>query len=485
MLKQSLRVPQEKKRALRLIQSPSPFLTTITLMLVDAAALVMAFELSARLWDLVRLTTNKLFYLEPTLVMGLFILAYAVSGLYPGVGIRPHEELKKLTVNTILMHVVIAASAFLLRDALNAYSRGVLLTSCLLALMFVPLARTLVRDFCAHRFWWGVPVLILGAGDIGQNLVKRLKEQPRMGFKPIAIVDNDPQIQGSYFGVPMMGPLSMAPKLAKTLKIHHAILCLPDMSQADLTSLLRRHTSMFPYLILLPNFLDSLNLWVTARDLGGVLGLEVKHNLLFPSSQLIKRILDITLTIAGILIFLPLLILIALAIKLSSRGPILFAQERLGMDGTRFKALKFRSMYLNAEAKLEEILQSDRELRQEFEVFHKLRRDPSVIGVGRFLRKFSLDELPQMWNVLKGEMSLVGPRAYIPNELAKMNSSENMILKALPGITGLWQVRGRNNCSFQQRLDIDIYYVRNWSLSLDFYILASTFRVVLLGKGAY
>ena len=314
-------------------------------------------------------------------------------------------------------------------------------------------------------------MLILGAGDIGQNLVKRLKEQPRIGFKPIAILDNDPQTQGSYFGVQMMGRLSMAPKLAKTLKIRHAILCLPDMNQADLTSLLRDHTSMFPYLILLPSFLDSLNLWVTARDLGGVLGLEVKHNLLFPSSQLIKRILEITLTIAGILIFLPFLILIALAIKLSSKSPTLFAQERLGMDGTRFKALKFRSMYLNAEAKLEEILQSDRELREEFEVFHKLRRDPRVTGVGRFLRKFSLDELPQLWNVLKGEMSLVGPRAYMPNELVKMNSSENIILKALPGITGLWQVRGRNNFSFQERLNIDIYYVRNWSLSLDLYIL--------------
>lgn len=487
MLKESVKTvpPQGKKRAMRLIHTPSPVLTTITLILVDVLALIVSFEFSARLWDLVRLSTDKLFYLEPTLVMWLFVLAYACSGLYPGVGVRPHEELKKLTVNTTLMHLVLAASAFMFRGALTSYSRGVLLTSWIFALMLVPLVRTLIRDAFARRSWWGVPVLILGAGETGRNLVKRLKEQPGMGFKPVAIADNFPDPKGFYLGVPVLDSLSLAPKLARTLRVRHAILCLPDVSQKELTYLLQQYTSVFPYLILVPSSLDALNLWVTARDLGGVLGLEVKHNLLFPSSQIVKRILDIGLTIAAILIFLPFLVLIALLIKLDSRGPIFFTQERLGIDGTRFKAIKFRSMHINAEAKLQDLLQSDRQLQHEYEIFHKLRHDPRVTRVGRLLRKFSLDELPQMWNVLIGEMSLAGPRAYMPNELPKMNGSEHIILRALPGITGLWQVRGRNNFSFQQRLDIDIYYVRNWSLSLDVYLLASTIRAVLLGKGAY
>jgi lipopolysaccharide/colanic/teichoic acid biosynthesis glycosyltransferase len=182
---------------------------------------------------------------------------------------------------------------------------------------------------------------------------------------------------------------------------------------------------------------------------------------------------------------LPFLLLIALLIKLDSRGAIFFAQERMGINGTRFKALKFRSMHENAETRLQEILTKNHKLREEYEVFHKLRHDPRVTRLGQFLRKYSLDELPQLWNVLKGDMSLVGPRAYMPSELDKMNSSENIILRVLPGITGLWQVRGRNNFSFQERLDIDVYYVRNWSLSLDLYLLVSTIRVVMMGKGAF
>ncbi|AFY68684.1 Undecaprenyl-phosphate galactose phosphotransferase, WbaP [Thalassoporum mexicanum PCC 7367] len=462
------------------ISPPHPRLTTSVVLLTDVISLILGFELSGSvIWHSPHTPVDTVLYFV------LFPLAYAFSGLYPGVGIRPHEELKKLTISTTLIHLAIAASAFLSKSA-NDRSRGALIIAWILALFLVPLGRTITRSLFAKRSWWGVPVLLLGAKEEGQLLAKRLIEQPGMGFKPVAIFDDNPNPHvGLATHLPIYSPLAEAPKLARQMRIKHAILCLPESHPHKMAALLQKLDSTFPYVIVVPGFFDSINIWITARDLGGLMGLEIKHNLLFASSQVCKRSIDLILTIAGGLTILPFLILIALLIKLDSRGSIFYAQERMGINGSRFQALKFRSMHENAEVKLQQILTEDHELRQEYEVFHKLRHDPRVTRLGRFLRKYSLDELPQIWNVIKGDMSLVGPRAYMPSELEKMNSSENMILRVLPGITGLWQVRGRNNFSFQERLDIDVYYVRNWSLSLDLYLLVSTIRVVLMGKGAF
>ncbi len=218
---------------------------------------------------------------------------------------------------------------------------------------------------------------------------------------------------------------------------------------------------------------------------GEVLSLEVRQQLLNRRSMILKRLFDLGAAALGLVAILPLLLVLGLLVKLDSPGPLFFAQERLGLNGERFRAFKFRSMYVNAEERLQQILHADPAARQEYDLFHKLRHDPRVTPVGRILRKFSIDELPQLWNVLRGEMSLVGPRAYMPKELAKMNGTEQIILQVLPGITGLWQVSGRNRLSFPARLEIDIYYVRNWSAWLDLHILAKTVWVVLTGDGAH
>ena len=202
-------------------------------------------------------------------------------------------------------------------------------------------------------------------------------------------------------------------------------------------------------------------------------------------AQRIKRVIDVVGALAGILLLSPILITAALAIKLTSEGPVFFAQERLGRNGIWFKALKFRTMYPDAEAKLQELLRNDPALRDEYNRYHKLSRDPRVTSIGRFLRKTSLDELPQLFNVLRGEMSLVGPRAYLPFEVLEMNGTERIlqILQVKPGITGFWQVGGRNTVSFEERLDMEVFYVHNWSVGMDLYLLVNTVWVLGFSRG--
>ncbi len=284
-------------------------------------------------------------------------------------------------------------------------------------------------------------------------------------------------------GVPVVGDLSLAPILATRLKIPYAVLAMPGVDGPKLVQIVERVGGRFSHLLVIPDLFGFATLGVPAKNLGGILGLEVRQQLLLPGPRLAKRVMDTALTGIGSLVVLPFLLLVALLIKLDSKGPVFYAQNRLGKDGEFFKAYKFRTMHGDGEARLKAILDADPQLRAEYAIYHKLRRDPRVTRVGRVLRKFSLDEFPQLLNVIMGDMSLVGPRPYIEREVTEMGGQEKIILRAPPGMTGMWQVSDRNATSFAQRVQIDVYYVRNWSPWLDIHILAKTFGVVVKGSG--
>ena len=197
----------------------------------------------------------------------------------------------------------------------------------------------------------------------------------------------------------------------------------------------------------------------------------------------IKRTFDIIFSLLVLILLSPLLLIIAILIKLDSEGPVIFRQVRVGKDGKLFVSYKFRTMYVDAEERLKEILENDPEARKEWETYWKLKNDPRVTRVGRWLRKTSLDELPQFFNVLKGDMSVVGPRPYIPSELKHIQEYAKIILSVRPGITGLWQVSGRNEVGYRVRMLLDTLYVVNWSFWLDMVIIFKTILVVLKGKG--
>ncbi len=478
-------LPKDVPAVPRVVASTArPGITTLLVLLSDVLALFTAGALAIFLRRLLDGGFATAAYGPLWPAIALFLVVYALAGLYPGIGLSPVEELRRLVLATTLVYLMLGVGTFLFKEG-ERYSRLVFLMAWAFSVVLVPLARALVKHLFASKRWWGYPVVVLGAGETGRMVLRALKRQPGLGLKPVAVFDDDPEKSGAIEGVPVVGRLGLAPVLARELSVRHAIVAMPGVPRRQLLDLLERYGNVFPHLVLIPDLFGFSSLWVSARDLGGVLGLEVRQQLLLAGPRWVKRAMDLILGAFVGVLALPLIGAIAILIKLDSPGSVFYLQERLGFNGKRFLAIKFRTMYGDGEARLAKLLAENPELRQEYELYHKLRNDPRVTRVGRFLRKWSLDELPQLWNVLKGEMSLVGPRAYLPRELAKMRGHERVILRVLPGITGLWQVSGRSEIPFDERLEIDMYYVRNWSIWLDLYILARTVWVVLFGKGAY
>ena len=417
-------------------------------------------------------------------LMGLFTVAYAAVGLYPGVAISPVDELRWVTVSTSLVYFVLGSTIFLRREG-EVYSRGIFLLAWLLSIGLVLAGRALTRYLFAQKRWWGYPVMVLGAGKTGEMVVRTLQQRPRIGLKPVVVLDDNPDKHGSLHNVPVLGGVELAPVLAKARKIPYAIVAMPGVSRDRLLQILEQYGQTFAHLLIIPDLFGFSSLWVEAKDMGGILGLEVRQQLLLPGPRLAKFLIDRLITLMGGLIVLPFIILIALLIRIDSPGPILYGQIRIGQNGESFKAWKFRSMAKNADRTLESYLDAHPELRQSWERDHKLRNDPRITRVGRFLRQTSLDELPQLWNILRGEMSLVGPRPIVDEEIQRYGEKFGLYTKVTPGLTGLWQVSGRNNLTYEERVSLDAYYVRNWSVWLDLYILIRTVWVVISGEGAY
>ncbi len=456
--------------------------TAGVLMASDAAALAagLGLGLGTRLLMERSLDVEPFLRLWPVLV--LFIFAFAKIGLYPGELLGPVEELRRTSLATSIGYLALGAFTFLIQGGIE-YSRAVSLLAWGYSLALIPLGRAFARRLFDHRPWWGSTALVLGAGETGRSVVRTLLRHPGLGLRPVAVLDDDPAKWGDLLGVPILGPTERAPTLAAA-GVRYAILAMPRAPRERVLDLLEHHLTSFPNVLVVPELRGFARLWVSARDLGGLSALELRHHLLDPGVAAVKRAVDVVLASVAAALFLPLGLLIALAIKLESRGPVFFVQERLAKDKRRIRVFKFRSMYEDAEDRLLELLKDDPTFAEEYARFHKLERDPRVTWAGWFLRKYSLDEMPQLLNVLRGDMSLVGPRPYMPSEIPAMNGADRVILRIRQGVTGLWQVTGRNEVTFQDRLDMDVYYVRNWSFWLDIYLLARTAGVVLLGRGA-
>jgi Undecaprenyl-phosphate galactose phosphotransferase WbaP len=216
-------------------------------------------------------------------------------------------------------------------------------------------------------------------------------------------------------------------------------------------------------------------------DLEGHPVLRVNYHLMNKRIQRIKRLLDLLISIGSLVFVIPLTLLIAFLIRLDSTGPIFYTQTRIKKGGEQFKLYKFRTMEQDADQKLDDLLESNPDLQGEYQKFHKLKRDPRVTRVGHFLRKVKLDELPQIWNIIYGDMCLVGPRPYLPEEQYNVGEQLKIILRVSPGLTGWWQVMG--STTFNERVDLDIYYISNFSIWLDFYIIIKTLWIILSGQG--
>ncbi len=458
---------------------------TLLLIAVDLGALAITGFLSVWGRWFFQGNYHPSLYLSGLPLLLFFPLAYGIVGLYPGVGLSPVDELRWLTLMTTLVYTVLGSGIFLVREG-ETYSRLVFLLAWGGSLLAVPISRGILRHLASRRAWWGQPVLILGAGKTGELLVNTLHRHPGLGLKPVAFLDDDPRKHQQVLAtIPVLGGLERAPELAAVHHLAYAIVAMPGVAPPQLIKLLERCGHCFEHLLVVPDLFGLASLWVAPKDLAGVLALEVRQQLLLPIPRLTKAWVDFSLALVIGLVSLPILLVISLLIFLDSPGPIFYTQARIGRHGKPFRAIKFRSMLPQADKILAAYLAQFPEYQQEWEQDHKLKADPRLTRVGWWLRRTSLDELPQLINVLRGEMSLVGPRPIVTAEIPKYEDKYSLYTRVKPGITGLWQVSGRNNISYLERVNLDAYYVRNWSVWLDFYILLRTVWVVLVAEGAY
>jgi Undecaprenyl-phosphate galactose phosphotransferase WbaP len=224
-------------------------------------------------------------------------------------------------------------------------------------------------------------------------------------------------------------------------------------------------------------------LWGRSVDIEGRPAFQMQHNLLNPVTYFVKKVVDFTLAFLFLFPTLLIILIMSIFIFIDSPGNVFYTQERIGQNKKRFNIFKFRTMEKNADEILHQLLKDDPKLRYEYKKYHKLEYDPRITRVGKLLRRLSLDEIPQIFNVFRGEMSLIGPRAYMPSEMKDISSDADIIFRVKPGLTGWWQVSGRNETTFEQRKKMDIYYINNWSLWMDLYIFLKTFWTLLSSKG--
>lgn len=411
----------------------------------------------------------------------------ALVGLYPGYGVGQAEELRRQTFALLATLAITVVFAFASQVG-DSLSRLLLFGWCLGLVLLAPVARYFVKRAMMKAGLWCKPVVIVGAREVGSRMLQVLRRDWQLGFEPVGVFDDRlaSAAGGELEGVPYGGTLADAVALAQNRGVDTAIFAMPRARREHLAQLVNLASKSFRHVVVIPDLEGITNSAVVARDISGIFGVEIKHNLLDPWAQRSKRVLDIGATVVGGALILPLIVMLSLLVWVELRGgPVFYRDRRMGRDGKTFSCVKFRTMVPDAEALLQRVLDENAEMREEYLKYHKLRNDPRVTRVGRFLRKTSLDELPQLWNVLRGEMSLVGPRPYLHRESGDIGATQSEILRVTPGITGPWQVAGRNHTSFSERVRMDAYYVRDWSIWIDFMLLARTARSILLSRDAY
>jgi exopolysaccharide biosynthesis polyprenyl glycosylphosphotransferase len=365
------------------------------------------------------------------------------------------------------------------------YSRFIFIYAGILIIVLLGLAR-LVRNMVLARMratGQGVDrVLIVGAGEVGRTVMRNLIAQPELGYRVVGFLDDDPVKSGADIGpIRALGTLDALPEAIAENDIAQVIITLPWQYHRKVIRLVTEAEQSGVRARVVPDLFQLSLGGVDVEAINGIPLISVKGSALTGFNKMLKRAVDLLIAGVALVIISPLWALIALAIRLDSPGPILFRQERVGLHGKPFTLFKFRSMYVDAEEQLEKL----RARNEAAGPLFKIREDPRRTRVGRFIRRTSLDELPQFINVLAGDMSMVGPRPGLASEVAQYQDWHRKRLAVVPGLTGLWQVSGRSELTFDEMVMLDIYYAENWSLGMDLRIILRTVPQFIFGDGAY
>jgi exopolysaccharide biosynthesis polyprenyl glycosylphosphotransferase len=388
--------------------------------------------------------------------------------------------------NAVTMGIVaVIMLGFLRREALSI-SRGWLIISWILALGLVIVMRFLVRKVVfnlRHRGRLLSPTILVGANTEGRALAEQLQDTKSSGLYITGFVDDNlPKGTPVSNGYSVLGGLDDLEVLVVNGKVEDVIIAPTALSREQLLNIYRIFNPNPDIKLRLSSGLfEVLNTGLRVKELAFVPLIEVNQVRITGFDAYLKWMMDYVLTLIGMILAAPLLGVLAVAVRLDSPGPIIYRRRVMGTNGTQFDAFKFRTMYNNGD----EILQAYPDLVIELERERKLKTDPRITRVGAFLRKYSLDELPQLFNVLLGQMSLVGPRMISPPEMTQYGKWGMNLLTVRPGITGLWQVSGRSDVSYEERIRLDMFYIRNWTIWMDIYLLLATIPAVIKKKGAY
>jgi exopolysaccharide biosynthesis polyprenyl glycosylphosphotransferase len=428
-----------------------------------------------------------LYYLEVTAVLvPVWLVIFAFRGLYsPDKLLGGTYEYSQVFNSVIIGLILVIAAGFLIEWIV--ISRGWMLMAWIFSFLLPCLGRFLLRHliYGLRQFGYFVsPVIIIGANLEGIQLAEQLTQWKTSGFHVVGFIDKKLCTGATVWkGLSCMGDIEHLDDIIEKYDIEEIVLASSAVSTRDrLMDIFKKY---------------GINSRVKVRFSSGLYeiittGLTINHIAYVPlmcinpvrltgMDKALKMILDYTLTVLIIIFISPILLIIAAAIKFDSRGPIIHRRKVVGVNGKRFYAFKFRSMVVNGD----EIMAEHPELQIELAKNHKLKKDPRITRVGGFLRRTSLDELPQLFNVLFGNMSLVGPRMIAPEELAKYQKYDINLLTVRPGMTGLWQVSGRSDISYEERVRLDMHYIRNWTIFLDIQLLFQTIPAVLKSRGAY
>jgi Undecaprenyl-phosphate galactose phosphotransferase WbaP len=396
------------------------------------------------------------------------------------------EEVQRLSKSTTISIAITMLTVYITQQYLK-FSRLIIVLAWLLILVVLPAVRYVIKLFLIKLNLWKKKVIIIGAEESSVALIKSIEQNKTLGYEVVGCLTGHREKIGSTIdGVKVLGHYDEIAEWKIRTGFDDVIVTFPDLPRGQLVPLLKKWELVSENIRYIPRTGDLITTGVEIENIGKMLSLTVRKNLHKPWNIFLKFVFEYIVALILFVLFIPFALIIAFEIKLESPGPVFFEQKRGGKKGKRIPVIKFRSMYKDNAARLTQYLKENPEVRREWDVYKKIRGyDPRVTRVGRFLRKYSLDEIPQLINVLKGEMSLVGPRPYILDELEENEAIKSILFLVKPGITGLWQTSGRSSLSFEDRLNLDESYIRNWSLWMDIIILIKTVQVAVSGKGAF
>ncbi len=471
----------------------------IALGLADAACISSAWALAVLAYRSLGGSYDPALYIDFWPVVPSYCMLNALMGLYhgswmyPAAPLSPVEEMRKLFLSALIVHLAVVTFLVMLFQTLEGYSRIVIAFAGILTALLAQSVRNWARRILLWMRMGQIPVLLAGSGEAAHRFAAVVDGDPYIGLKIVGYFAgsvrmgrrrrrrewNERDFQNRR--MPYLGTLRDIVPEAQKRDIKMLIACQDERlfrAQVD------EFATWFTYIDYMPTAHAFPVFGSRAVSFDGLGGLEMTNQGRMRAKRAQKRLLDMALAIAAFVVSMPLFAVIAILVKLTSRGPVFYRHSRLGRNGKKFKIWKFRSMYEDADKRLQRLLASNRKIAEEWRRNFKLAADPRVTPFGRILRRTSLDELPQLFNVLSGEMALIGPRPIVEGEVPYYGKSYRIFSSVKPGVTGLWQVSGRSDTGYDRRVALDTYYVLNWSIWMDVWILLRTFLAVALMRGA-